>query len=281
MSKRIMNKLTGAFQSLGIDLAKSGSFYEFEYEHIPMLLSMDASDQSIAFITHVVESGDVSMDETILNTALDVVEGFHEDCCGDWNDGVPYFVSPCYSLEGIKTVTSDWLQEQLKDFYDAYMFLEANIHLLCDTGIFGIAAQGVVRPSVMSDEELEAMILKDFVANKGLICIDAGDIKMIRDDSDFMDGNRKTCYAKDMKEYLQSALTELTEAHAGARLERVAIKLLFNKESELMMEEMSAINDVFGNLDDVELIWGIGRNENSHDGKIAICVVAGFKNTTI
>ena len=278
MSKRILNKLTGAFQSLGIDLAKSGSFYEFEYEHIPMLLSMDACDQSIAFITHVVESGDVSMDETILNTALDVVEGFHEDCSGDWNDGVPYFVSPCYSLEGIKTVTSDWLQEQLKDFYDAYMFLEANIHLLCDTSIFGIAAQGVVWPSVMSDEELEAMILKDFVANKGLICIDAGDIKMIRDDSDFMDGNRKTCYAKDMKEYLQSALTELTEAHTGARLERVAIKLLFNKESELMMEEMSAINEVFGNLEDVELIWGIGRNENSHDGKIAICVVAGFKN---
>ena len=93
-----------------------------------------------------------------------------------------------------------------------------------------------------------------------------------------MDGNRKTCYAKDMKEYLQSALTELTEAHVDARLERVAIKLLFNKESELMMEEMSAINEVFGNLDEVELIWGIGRNEDSNEGKIAICIVAGFKN---
>lgn len=278
MSKRILSKLTGAFQNLGIDLAKNGSFYEFEYEHIPMLLSMDSSDHSICFITHVVESGDVSMDETILNTALDVVEGFHEDCCGDWNDGVPYFASPCFFLKGIKTVTSDWLQEQLKEFYDAYMFLEANIHLLCDTSIFGIAAQGVVRSSVMSDEELETMILKDFVANKGLICIDAGDIKMIRDDSDFIDGSRKTCYAKDMNEHLQSALTELTKAHSDARLERVAIKLLFNKESELMMEEMSAINDVFGNLDDVELIWGIGRNENSHDGKIVICIVAGFMN---
>lgn len=278
MSKRILNKLTGAFQGLGIELAKSGSFYEFEFEHIPMLLSMDASDQSVCFITHVVKSGDVSMNESILNTALDVVEGFHEDCCGDWNDGVPYFVSPCFSLKGIKAVTSDWLQEQLKEFYDAYMFLEANIHLLCDNSIFGIAAQGVVRSSVMSDEELEAMILKDFVANKGLICIDAGDIKMIRDNCDFMDGNRKTCYAKDMKEHLQSALTELTEAHSDARLERVAIKLLFNKESELMMEEMSAINEVFENLDDVELIWGIGRNEDSHDGKIAICIVAGFKN---
>ena len=42
MSKRIINKLTGSFQGLGIELAKSGSFYEFEYEHIPMLLSMDA-----------------------------------------------------------------------------------------------------------------------------------------------------------------------------------------------------------------------------------------------
>ena len=278
MSKRILNKLIGAFQDLGIELTKNGSFYEFEYEHIPMLLSMDASDQSIAFITHVVDSGDVSMNQGIFETALDVVDGFHKDCCGDWNDGVPYFVSPGYSLNGIKTVSSDWLKEQLKEFFDAYMFLEANIHLLCDTSIFGLAAEGVVKSSVMSDEELEAMILKDFIANTGLICIDAGDIKMIRDQSDFMDGNRKTCYAKELKEHLQATLTELTEAHPDARLERVAIKLLFNKESELMMEEMSAINEVFDNLENVELIWGIGRNENSLDGKIAICIVAGFKN---
>lgn len=278
MSKRILNNMTGAFQDLGIELTKNGSFYEFEYEHIPMLLSMDASDQSIAFITHVVDSGDVSMNQSIFETALDVVDGFHKDCCGDWNEGIPYFVSPGYTLDGIKTVSSDWLKEQLKEFYDAYMFLEANIHLLCDTSIFGLAAEGVVKSSVMSDEEHEAMILKDFIANTGLICIDAGDIKMIRDNSDFMDGNRKTCYAKDMKEYLQTTLTELVEAHPDAQLERVAIKLLLNKESELMMEEMSAINEVFDNMEDVELIWGIGRNENSHDGKIAICIVAGFKN---
>jgi len=278
MSKRIMSILYGAFHSLGIEPIKSGSFYDFEYNHIPMLLSIDTSDQSIAFITHVVDSGDVSMNQSIFETALDVVDGFHKDCCGDWNDGVPYFVSPCFSLEGIRSVTADWLQEQLKEFYDAYIFLEANIHLLCDTSIFGLAAEGVVKSSVMSDEELEAMILKDFIAIPGLICIDAGDIKMIRDNSDFMDGCRKKCYAKDMKEHLQSALTDLTEAHPDARLERIAIKLLFNKESELMMEEMSAINEVFQNLDDVELIWGIGKNENSHDGKIAICIVAGFKN---
>lgn len=138
--------------------------------------------------------------------------------------------------------------------------------------------EGVVKSGVMSDEEVESMIQKDFIANSGLICIDAGDIKMIRDNSDFMDGNRKTCYAKDMKEHLQTTLTELIEAHPDARMECVAVKLLFNKDSELMMEEMSAINEVFDNLEGVELIWGIGRNENSHDGKIAICIVAGFRN---
>ena len=32
--------------------------------------------------------------------------------------------------------------------------------------------EGVVKSGVMSDEEVESMILKDFIANSGLICID-------------------------------------------------------------------------------------------------------------
>ena len=145
MSKRVLKKIQGAFQELGIGLEKGRSLIEFEYEHVFMFLSMDSKDQSIAFITYVVESCDVSMDESILNTALEIVEGFHEDCCGDWNDGVPYFVSPCYELRGYKEVSAEWLQEQLKAFYDAYMFLEANIHLLCDTSLFRIAKEATNR----------------------------------------------------------------------------------------------------------------------------------------
>ena len=52
-------------------------------------------------------------------------------------------VSPCYELIGFKEVSAEWLQEQLKAFYDAYMFLEANIHLLCDTSLFGIAKENI------------------------------------------------------------------------------------------------------------------------------------------
>ena len=68
MSNRVLNKINGAFQSLGIELKKGRSLYEFEYEHIYMFLSMDAKDQSIAFITYVVDSGNVSMNEDTLNT---------------------------------------------------------------------------------------------------------------------------------------------------------------------------------------------------------------------
>ena len=211
MSKRVLNKVQGAFQGLGIELKKGHSLYEFEYEHVFMFLSMDAKDQSIAFVTYVVDSGDISMDEQILNTALDIVDGFHEDCCGDWNDGVPYFVSPCYELKGTKEVTAGWLQEQLKAFYDAYMFLEANIHLLCDTSIFGIAKEGVVQSSMMTNEEVEVMIAKDFIKNVSLLGVDAGDIKAIKENSDFLDGCKKYCYAKEMKVCLQTAIDNMSK----------------------------------------------------------------------
>lgn len=152
MSKRFFNKVQGAFQGLGIELKKGHSLYIFEYEHVFMFLSMDAKDQSIAFVTYVIDSGDINMDERIFNTALGIVNGFHKDCCGDWNDGVPYFVSPCYELKGTKEITTEWLQEQLKAFYDAYMFLEVNIHLLCDTSIFGIVKEGVVQSKTWSKD---------------------------------------------------------------------------------------------------------------------------------
>lgn len=140
MNKLIIKSLQEAFHKLGIELAKRRSFYEFEYEHIPMLLSIDSNDHSIAFITYVVDSSNGSMNESVLNTAIDVVEEFHKDCCGDWNDGTPYFASPSYSLKGVKTISADWLKEQLKEFYDAFLFLEANIHLLCDSSIWGSIA---------------------------------------------------------------------------------------------------------------------------------------------
>lgn len=130
--------MQAAFQKLGIELAPSGSFYEFEFEHIPMFLSIDVADHSFAFVSLVIDTSDGNMNECVLNTALDVVEGFHKGCCGDWNEGTSYFASPSYLLKEVKTVSPDWLKKQLKAFCDAFLFLEANIHLLCDSSIWGM-----------------------------------------------------------------------------------------------------------------------------------------------
>ena len=138
MNRLIIKNLKEAFQMLGIELAQSGSFYEFEFEHIPMFLSIDADDHSFAFVSLVVDSSDGSLNESVLNSALDILEGFYKDFCCDWNDSMPYFASPSYSLKGVKTVSPDWLKEQLKAFCEAYLFLEANIHLLCDSSIWGL-----------------------------------------------------------------------------------------------------------------------------------------------
>lgn len=278
MSKRVLNKMQGAFQSLGIELKESHTFYEFEYEHIQMLLSMEVKDQSFVFLTYVVDSNEISMDKNILEMALDVVGGFHKNYYGDWNDGIPYFSSPCYSLRGVKEVKADWLEKELKAFFDAYMFLEANIRILCDPSIFGLAQEGVIENSVMNRKSVEKMILKDFIAEPGLIGIDAGDIKAIREDCDFMDGQRVVCYAKEMKECLQTAIDDMNKAHSDAKLTHLAVKLLLNKESEMMLDEMSSLGEIFDKQKGVEAVWGIGKNDSPQDGKIAICVVGGVKN---
>lgn len=135
MNKKILNKIQGAFDSLGIELKKSQDLYEFEYEHIPMFLSIEAKDQSIIFLTYVADSGDISMDKSVLEIALNVVDEFHKGYYGDWNDGITYFASPCFSVKNVKEVKADWQEKQLKAFYDAYVFLEANIYLLCDSSI--------------------------------------------------------------------------------------------------------------------------------------------------
>jgi hypothetical protein len=65
---------------------------------------------------------------------------------------------------------------------------------------------------------------------------------------------------------------------ADAKLAHLGVKLLLNKGSDLMLEETSTLGDVFNNLEGVEVVWGIGKNDTPQNGKIAICVVGGFMN---
>lgn len=136
MSKKVLNKVRGAFQALGIELKKFHCYYEFEYDHVMALLQIDEEEQSISFVTFVVDPSG-GMDELTLKTALSIVSNSHEYYGGGWNDGFPFFISPAYYLGDIKKVSTEWLQEKLKAFVEAYLFLEANIQLLCDTSLWG------------------------------------------------------------------------------------------------------------------------------------------------
>lgn len=138
MGKKILEKIQGTFHALGIVLIKCDSLYEFEYEHLLMFLSVDAKADNIAFLSGVVDSGFGNMNKHIFETALDVAVDFHKGYSGEWNDDVPYFASPEYSLNEVKSVTVEWLEKELKAFFDAYMFLEANIHILCDPDMFWV-----------------------------------------------------------------------------------------------------------------------------------------------
>lgn len=135
MSKtRIIYKLKKAFSELGMELKRNGAFYELEYENLPILLSVDNETAICVFVTHIIDTQDC-LDETQLKIALDVVDGFHKDYSGEWNDGVPYFASPEYFIGDEIVVTKGWLEKQLKEFWDAYMFLQANIHIMGDDSI--------------------------------------------------------------------------------------------------------------------------------------------------
>lgn len=127
-------KLKRAFRELGINLTKNGYFYELEYENLFILLSVDNGSDTFAFVAHVLDTQDC-LNEEQLKIALDVVDGFHENFSGEWNNGVPYFASPEYFIDHGVEVTDVWLSKQLKEFWDAYMFLQANIHLMGDASI--------------------------------------------------------------------------------------------------------------------------------------------------
>lgn len=135
MSKTgIVYKLKKSFRELGIDLKRNGSFYELEYEHLFILLSVHNETDTFAFSTGVVDAQD-GLTKEQLEIALDVVGDFHKNFSVEWYDGVPFFTSPDHFIGNGVELTGEWLEKKLKEFWNAYIFLEANIHLMGDLSI--------------------------------------------------------------------------------------------------------------------------------------------------
>lgn len=130
----------------------------------------------------------------------------------------------------------------------------------------------------MNKNDLEMMITNDFESDAGLINISADDILRIRKDSDFIDGIRKVCASEDKNSALQSVIDEICHAHPGARMTNLALKLLYDDDTEIKMDDIASLGDVLENYQNVDIVWGLGRNEKSQDGMITVCVICGFRN---
>ena len=131
----VFSKLRAALQEMGVDLISHGSFHEVEYKGIVMLLNVNEADGTFSICTYVFDTNG-SLNEQTLNVALDVIDDLYECYSGGWNDGVPYFASPAYIIGKDVEVTAEWLEMKLKEFWDVFMFLLGNIHLMGDKSLF-------------------------------------------------------------------------------------------------------------------------------------------------
>ena len=131
----VFSKLRAALQEMGVDLISHGSFHEVEYNGIVMLLNINETDGTFAVSTYVFDTNG-SLNEQSLDIALEVIDDLYDCYSGGWNGGVPYFVSPAYHIGNGVDVTAEWLEMTLKEFWDAFMFLQANIHLMGDESVF-------------------------------------------------------------------------------------------------------------------------------------------------
>ena len=131
----VLAKLRKALREIGVKLIRHGSIHEVEYKGVIMLLIINEKDGTFAICTHVFDANG-NLNEQTLNMALDVIDGIYECYSGGWNGGVAYFSSPSFQIGMDVDVTAEWLEGQLKEFWDAFMFLQANIHLMGDKSVF-------------------------------------------------------------------------------------------------------------------------------------------------
>ncbi|MBR3609217.1 MAG: hypothetical protein IKL50_04970, partial [Bacteroidales bacterium] len=115
----ITTKLKKAFKELRIEIKDNTYFYEFEYEHLFIILYIFNDDNEFTFVTNVIDTND-SLNESNLESAFNAVEVFHKDFTAEWNNGDPYFASPTYKIEKRGKISSEWIKNQLKELISIY-----------------------------------------------------------------------------------------------------------------------------------------------------------------
>lgn len=127
----MIDKLIKGCSQLGLEAKEIKGFLKLEYESIPMLLTPDEKGNSFGIAALVVDTQG-SLDKQLFEIALNVVTNLHKDYCGSWHNGIPFFSSFDYPVKPGADLDPQWLDMKLKEFWEAYVFLQANMYILCD-----------------------------------------------------------------------------------------------------------------------------------------------------
>ena len=131
--------------------------------------------------------------------------------------------------------------------------------------------------AALNQSNVEVLIAEEILAGNGIIRLDEQDVKNLRDSSDYIDGTVVDGKLDDLGELADQGINSLKEAHPQDTLTMLMVKIRMAKHSDLLMEQMEAIHDVFFGLgDDISFMWGVEVDAPVPE-EVRICVLGGFK----
>ena len=131
--------------------------------------------------------------------------------------------------------------------------------------------------AALNQSNVEVLIAEEILAGNGIIRLDEQDVKNLRDSSDYIDGTVVDGKLDDLGELADQGINSLKEAHPQDALTMLMVKIRIAIHSDLLMEQMESIHDVFSNLDDdISFMWGVEVDAPVPE-EVRICVLGGFK----
>lgn len=131
--------------------------------------------------------------------------------------------------------------------------------------------------AALNQSNVEVLIAEEILAGNGIIRLDEQDVKNLRDSSDYIDGTVVDGKLDELGKLADQGINSLKKAHPQDALTMLMVKIRIAIHSDLLMEQMESIHDVFSNLDDdISFMWGVEVDAPVPE-EVRICVLGGFK----
>lgn len=127
----------------------------------------------------------------------------------------------------------------------------------------------------MNNDFIDKLITEDVLKSSGFINIDKKDIENLKMKSTFIDGIKSTGHPSELIDMIETAVTKIEDEHK--QTSKCALLVIKQPvESELRMEDVTSISEVFSEKDNYDYVWGISTDDNLTSGDISIIVLLGF-----